>query len=164
LDGYARRVVVIVDSEAKARMHIDALIASGGLAHSDVLLFATSLEEANATDEELTALTIALAGEHGHSLAITAEQVRRFHDGRTRSARERSVEVPGLASSLQQLVSKASDGRWHLRKRDLVERLAVLIAEEMRTLPRDGWWRPVTLFVANRIVPPLNRPFPVGPS
>ncbi len=157
-------MVVVIDNEARARAHVEALIASGGIAELDVLLFETSLEEANATDQELTALAIALGGEHGESLEITAEQLRQFHDERTRSARERSGEVPGLGSSLQQLVSRASAGRWHLRKRDLVERLAVLIAEEMHTLPRDEWWRPATLFVADRIMPPLNRPFPVGPS
>jgi hypothetical protein len=55
LDGYARRVVVIIDSEAKARPHVEALVESGGLPAADVLLFETSLEEENAADEDLVA-------------------------------------------------------------------------------------------------------------
>lgn len=34
----------------------------------------------------------------------------------------------------------------------------------MRTLPRHGWWRPVTVFVANRIVPFAEPAVPVGPG
>ncbi len=162
LDGYARRVAVIIDNEADARTHVEALIASGGIAQTDVLLFETTLEEANATDEELTALAITLAAERGESLTVTSEQLRRFHDDRVSRARERGGEVPGLASSLQQVVSRATRGRWHLGKRDLVERLAVLIAEEMNNLPPEEWRRPIALFVAERIVPPLNRPHPIG--
>ena len=136
--------------------------ASAHIAETDVLLFETTLEEANATDEELTALAISLAAEHDESLAVTPEQVRRFHDNRVSRARERAAEIPGLASSLQQVISKSTSGRWHLRKRDLVERLAILIAEEMNTLPPEEWRRPITLFVAERILPPLNRPYPIG--
>jgi hypothetical protein len=51
LDGYARRVVVMIDSEANARPHVETLIASVGITDADVLLFDSSLEEADATDE-----------------------------------------------------------------------------------------------------------------
>lgn len=70
LNSYARRVVVILDSEARARTQVEALIASGGIGQSDVLLFETSLEEASATDEELTALASDLAAEQGRSVRI----------------------------------------------------------------------------------------------
>jgi hypothetical protein len=164
LDGYARRVVVILDSEANARSHVEAAIASGGISAEDVLLFETSLEEANATDQELVTLAIEVAAGAGETLTITATELRAFHDKRVRRAGERGADVPGLASSLQQVVSRATSGRWHLRKRDLVERLAVLLAEDLYETSRDDWSRPVTMFFADRIVPPLNRPYPVGSS
>lgn len=162
LDGYARRVVVILDNEAKARDHVEALIASGGISADDVLLFDTSFEEANADDDELAAIATGLAAEHGASIEISGKDLRNFHDERVRRARDRGAEAPGLATSLQQVVSKASSGSWHLRKRDLVERLAIMIAEEMQELPQEEWKRPVVSFVLERIVPPLNRPIPVG--
>jgi len=164
LDGYARRVTVIIDAEVKARTHVEAAIASGGIAEQDVLLFDTSLEEANATDEELVTLAATLAAENGEELALTAAALREFHDKRVRRARGRNADIPGLASSLQQVVSRATAGRWHLRKPDLIEQLAVLIAEEMHSLPRAEWSRPVAVFVADRLIPPLNRPYPVGLS
>ena len=162
LDGYARRVVAIIDSEAKARPHVEALVDSGALPAADVLLFGTSLEEANASDDELTALAAAIAAEQGQPLTLTRSELREFHEVRLRRARERGQELPGLASSLEQLVSKATAGSWHLHKPDLDERLALLIAQEMHELARENWWRPLPIFVVDRIVPPLNRPRPAG--
>lgn len=162
LDGYARRVVVIIDAEAKARSHIDALVTSGRIPREDVLLLEPSLEEVNATDEELAELASAIAAEHGKSIVVTGQELRAFHDQRIRRAQQRGNEVPGLASSLQSLISKTTAGGWHLRKRDLIERLALHIAEEMHTSPRHKWWRPLPVFVVERIVPPLNRQVPAG--
>jgi hypothetical protein len=164
LDGYARRVVVVIDSEARSREHVEALIASGGIPAADVLLFDTSLEEANATDDELAAIATELATEHGVSIDITGKDLRDFHEERAQRARQRGTEVPGLASSLAQLVSKETAGAWHMRKRDLVERLASELADEMHTSPPEDWRRPINSFVLERIVPPLNRPIPVGAS
>jgi hypothetical protein len=162
LDGYARRVVVILDNEAKAREHVDALVASGGIPAADVLLFDTSLEEANATDDELVAIATTIAAEHGVSIDIAGKDLRAFHDQRLRRARERRNEAPALASSLEQIVSRACSGKWHLRKADLVERIAIVVAEEMDLLPSKDWWRPISSFVLERIVPPLSRAIPVG--
>jgi len=164
LDGYARRVVVVLDSEARAREHVQALIASGGLPAADVLLFDTSLEEANATDDELAAIATELATEHGVSIDIAGKELRDFHEERAQRARQRGTEIPGLASSLVQVVSKQTAGAWHVRKRDLVERLASKLADEIHTLPPEDWRRPISSFVLERIVPPLNRPIPVGAS
>lgn len=153
---------MILDNEAKAREHVEALIASGGISADDVLLFDTSFEEANADDDELAAIATDLAAEHGASIEISGKDLRDFHDERVRRARDRGTEAPGLATSLQQVVSKASSGSWHLRKRDLVEQLAIIVAEEMQNIPPGDWKRPVGSFVLERIVPPLNRPIPVG--
>jgi hypothetical protein len=164
LDGYARRVVVILDDEAQARSHVEAAIASGGISAEDVLLFDSSLEEANASDEELVALAVEIAAAAGEELTIAAAELRAFHDERVRRAGERGTDVPGLASSLEQVVRRATSGRWHLRKRDLVEQLAILLVREVHETERDGRSRPLIDFVINRIVPPLNRPYPIGPS
>jgi hypothetical protein len=51
-----------------------------------------------------------------------------------------------------------------MRKRDLIERLASMLADEIHTLPPEDWRRPINSFVLERIVPPLNRPIPVGAS
>lgn len=163
LDGYARRVVVILDNEAKARDHVEALIASGEISADDVLLFNTSFEEANAAnDDELAAIATNLAAERGVSIEIDGQALRGFHDERIRRSRDRGTEAPGLATSLQHVVSKASSGSWHLRKRDLVQRLAIIIAEEMHDIPSEDWKRPIASFVLERIVPPLNRSIPLG--
>jgi hypothetical protein len=162
LSGYTRRVVVILDREAKAYEHVQALLDSGGLPAEDVLLFSTSLEEANATDDELADLADALAAEAGMVLSLTGAQLREFHETRVTRARARKREVPGLAISLQQLVAKTTAGKWHLRKPPLDERLALLIAEEMHGLPLEQWWRPLPTFLVDRIIPPLNRPLPAG--
>ena len=162
LSGYTRRVVVILDREAKAYEHVQALLDSGGLPAEDVLLFGTSLEEANATDDELADLADALAVEAGMVLSLTGAQLREFHETRVARARARAREAPGLATSLQQLVAKTTAGKWHLRKPPLAERLALLIADEMRGLPLEQWWRPLPTFLVDRVVPPLNRPVPAG--
>jgi hypothetical protein len=164
LDGYTRRVVVISDSEAKARPHVEAVIGSGGLPAADALLFATSLEEENATDDELAGIAAALGADAGEPLKFTGEELRHFHEERVARARRQRREIPGLAKSLQALVSRTTSGRWHLRKPVLDERLADLLVAEMSVLARDDWWRPLPVFVAERIVPPLNRPRPVGMS
>ena len=158
LSGYTRRVVVILDREAKAYEHVRALLGSGGLSAEDVLLFSNSLEEANATDVELADLAVSLAADASVAVSLTGTQLRAFHESRVMRARE----VPGLATSLQQLVAKTTAGKWHLRKPALDERLALLIAEEMNDLPIEDWWRPLPVFVVDRIVPPLNRPLPAG--
>jgi hypothetical protein len=164
LSGYTRRVVVILDREAKAYEHVQALLGSGGLSAEDVLLFRNSLEEANATDDELADLAVSLAADASVAMSLTGTQLREFHESRvTRArARARAREVPGLATSLQQLVAKTTAGKWHLRKPALDERLALLIAEEMNDLSIEDWWRPLPVFVVDRIVPPLNRPLPAG--
>ena len=162
LSGYTRRVVVILDREAKAYDHVQALLDSGGLSAEDVLLFSTSLEEANATDDELADLAVSLAADAGVAMSLTGTQLREFHESRVTRARARAREVPGLATSLQQLVAKTTAGKWRLRKPALDEHLARLIAEEMQDLPIDDWWRPLPRFVVDRIVPPLNRPRPAG--
>lgn len=162
LSGYTRRVVVILDREAKAYEHVQALLGSGGLSAEDALLFSNSLEEANATDDELADLAVSLAADAGVAMSLTGTQLREFHESRVTRARARRREVPGLATSLQQLVAKTTAGKWHLRKPALDERLALLIAEEMNDLPIEDWWRPLPVFVVDRIVPPLNRPLPAG--
>lgn len=163
LDGYARKVAVIIDSEAHARQHVEALVRSGGLPEADVLLFATSLEEANASDAELVRLTIDLAEADGCALPITSEELRSLHDSRVQRAGERGTEIPGLAGSLQILVERKTTGTWKLRKADLAEVLGVLIARDLDGL-REGGRRPILDFVADRMTPTLNRPRPVGPS
>ena len=162
LSGYTRRVVVILDREAKAYEHVQALLGSGGLSADDVLLFSTTLEEANATDDELADLAVSLAADAGMAMSLTGTQLREFHESRVTRARARKREVPGLATSLQQLVAKTTAGNWHLRKPALDERLALLIAKEMNDLPIEDWWRPLPTFVVDRIVSPLNRPLPAG--
>jgi hypothetical protein len=167
LSGYTRRVAVILDREAKTYEHVQALLGSGGLSADDVLLFSNSLEEADATDDELADLAVSLAADAGVAVSLTGTQLREFHESRVTRARVRAREVPGLATpglatSLQQLVAKTTAGKWHLRKPALDERLALLIAQEMNELPIDDWWRPLPVFVVDRIVPPLNRPLPAG--
>jgi hypothetical protein len=164
LSGYARQVVVVIDREAKAFDHVQRLVDSGGLAAGDALIFSTSLEEANASDDELAALATAAALDQGLSLLLAGADLRRFHEERVARAVARNREIPGLATSLQQLVAKTTAGEWHLRKPDLDQRLAVMLAEEMHALARQQWRRPLPIFVADHIVPPLNRPQPAGPG
>ncbi len=161
LNGYTRRVAVVLDSEAKARQHVEALLASGEMPSDDVLLFETSLEESNVSDDELARIARDLASEAGHSLKIDGDALRVYHEERRTDALERRQEVSGLVTSLQRLVRKELKNGWKLRKRDVAERVALLLAQEAWATHRDEWKRPMTLFVVERIVPPLNRPRPV---
>ena len=95
LSGYTRRVVVILDREAKAYDHVQALLDSGGLSAEDVLLFSTSLEEANATDDELADLAVSLAADAGVAMSLTGTQLREFHESASRARVRVSVKSPG---------------------------------------------------------------------
>ncbi len=132
------------------------------------MLFDTSLEEANATDDELAAIATELATEHGVSIDIAGKELRDFHEERAQRARQRGTEIPGLASSLVQVVSKTAAGAWHVRKRDLVERLASKLADEIHTLPPEDWRRPISSFLSCALERMTCRPstgrFPVGAS
>jgi hypothetical protein len=164
LGGYARRVVVIIDNEAKALTYVNALVESGALPAEDVLLFATSNEEENASDQELVDIANGLAARADGQLSLSGEDLRRFHETRITRAQEHNQEIPGLANSLQLLVKKTTKGRWRLRKRQLASELAERIAEEMQTVPEEHWTRPLAVFILHRVIPPLNRPRPAGPS
>ncbi len=162
LQGYARRTVLVLDNEAKAREHVEALIEAGTIPASDVLLFDTSLEEANASAGELVQLAVAIAKSHGIELALTGEELLSFHAEARAHASENGREPAGLSTSLIRAVSRSTRGQWHLRKSDLIEALGNhLIAELHDTAPGVSA-RPVVTFVATRIFDALNRPYPVG--
>jgi hypothetical protein len=164
LEGYARRTVVVLDSEANARQHVEDLISAGTVAKEDALLFDASLEEDNASVEELVELAIAVAGAQSIELELTADEVRSFHADTHRRAADRGLERPSLSRSLQRVVSRKTGGAWKLRKRDLVDALAEHLAEESDRVPPDASTRPIVRFVAERVIPPLNRPYPMGAS
>lgn len=161
LDGYTRRVVVVLDSEAKAREHVEGLLASGKMSPEDVLLFDTSLEEANVSDDELVQVVRDLAAKAGYALDVDGRGLRAFHEERRLRALKSRQEISGLVTSFQQLVGRTAKGRWKLRKRDVARQVALLLAQEAVTTHRKDWERPITVFVAERIFPPLNRPVPV---
>ena len=152
---------MILDREAKAYEHVQALLDSGGLPAEDVCCSSPALKEANATDDELADLAGELAAEAGMVLSLTGAQLRELHEPGVRRARARKRELPGLATSLQQLVAKATEGKWHLPSRRWLS-AALLIAEEMHGLALEQWWRPPPAFLVDRIIPPLNRPVPAG--
>lgn len=164
LEGYARRTVVIVDNEANAREHVEALIAAGTIPADDALVFDTSLEEANASLEELVDLTVAVAAERDVTLALTYAEVGTFHAAAVLKAEQKHREPPSLSTSLERVVSRATGGTWHLRKPDLVAAFAKHLAEESDSIPPAESPRAIVRFVATRIIPPLNRAYPVGAS
>ena len=95
LSGYTRRVVVILDREAKAYEHVRALLGSGGLSAEDVLLFSNSLEEANATDVELADLAVSLAADASVAVSLTGTQLQAFHESRVTPFMRARVKSPG---------------------------------------------------------------------
>jgi len=164
LEAYARRTVVVLDNEANAREHVEALIAAGAIPREDALLLDTSLEEANSSPVELVELAIGIAAGANVGLAINVDEFLSFHDHAVRTAREKKREPPSLSTSLERVISRATRGAWHLRKPDLVDALARRLSEEAETIPPAESSRPIVRFIAERIIPPLNRPYPLGAS
>jgi hypothetical protein len=162
LEGYARRTVVVLDNEANAREHVEDLIAAGTIPKEDALLFNASLEEDNASIEELVELASAIAAGQGCELELTADDVRSFHADALRRPADRGLERPSLSTSLERVVSRTTGGAWSLRKRDLVDALAEHLAEESDTVAPHASTRPIVRFIAERVIPPLNRPYPIG--
>jgi hypothetical protein len=164
LDGYVRRTVVVLDNEANARSHVEAMLAEGNMPADDALLFDTSLEEANASLDELVELAKHVASEHGVSLSVTPDEVRVFHDAAVARSATKGREAPSLSTSLERVIRRETGGAWCLRKRQLVAALADHLARDAAGGDPSESTRPIVRFVVERIIPPLNRAYPLGAS
>ena len=172
LGDYAVRCLVIVDREGQMAEYLKTAIEDGRLEAEDVCLFDDSLEASNASSAELIAVARAIGrdrplGEDPVEFDLTPEELDAYHADRlTRLPRNAPA---GKADSLIVLVRRKTDGRLEIDKPDFVRRLSATIAEEIVAAGKDAFAdirrrRPLVGFVVDRVLPPLNRPRPLGRS
>ena len=158
---YALSSTLLVDREGEMARYVTALIEAEALDERDVLMFDSSFEEANFTDQELVAVARTLAanppGERpAVEVRLTADELRQEHQHRCADARPGAA--PGLANTLLELLREERYGPVNLKKLELSQGLLEAVLDELgggTPIQEVAARRPVVRFVVERIADPL---------
>lgn len=171
------RVLVVVDREGQMAEYVETSIERGELDADDVLMFKGSLEEANATAEELIELAVEIGrnpppGVEPVELELDAATLKATHEDRLSRLPPKS-DRPSLVDTLIRLAGRQEYGALRLDKLDIAEALASMLVAELH----DAWSqtegrqerteellerRPLLRFILDRLVPALDHARPVG--
>ncbi len=171
LGAYAIRTLLLVDREGRMGPYAERAVELGTMEADDVCLAEKSLEEDNASPEELIALAAQLAaappeGIEAVELAISAEQLLSAHQSRIDGAHK--GEHPALAGTLVE-EAENHDPPVRICKPDLAEALARQMVREFEQASGDAKdlehlyrRRPALGFVVKRVIGAINRPVPMS--
>ncbi len=164
---YARRTVVIVDSEGAMAQYVTGLIRSQILPEEDVLRFKANLEESNFSPAEMLDVLVERAANPPDerpavTLALPLSDVLAEHEKRRKGARQ----DPGLAGILLKLAEDPQyGGPVTISKPDFAYALANRILSEFYEAQGDEQAiealqrsRPLLAFVLDRVLPVLMGP------
>lgn len=125
---YPRYVVLIADREGTIEGEVTNLKAKGVLSDESTLLWDTTFEEANFSDEELVEMIDAFGIETGATLTLAATRLRRLYD----EHRERADKPKGLASFALGKARQDEYGSVVVSKTQLADKMVELIFADIR--------------------------------
>jgi hypothetical protein len=124
---FSRYAVLVADREGDLEREVELMKHEGLLTEDSVLLWETSFEEDNFTDEEMTSLLERLAGEANVSLSLDPGEFRRRYDEHRGRA---GTGARGAMTYLLGIAGATTGGRFNPPKTVVAERLAELLLDD----------------------------------
>lgn len=164
--NYARRTVVIVDTEGDMAEYVRGLQRSGTVPPEDILSFDANLEDSNFAPEELVEVLAQLAAEgQPGGPEVTLNITPAAFDVAYERACSRTHETPGRAGVLLKLaLAPAVGGPFVVSKPRFAEALAETMLDEWAAAGSSAEQetllerRPLLGFVLSRVLPVMGAP------
>src|SRR6266498_118487 len=123
LKAFPRYLILIVDNEGDMKRQVERLQEEGVLIDEATVLWETSFEEANFSDEELVAMIAAIGTDRGATLTLDAATLRTLYEAHRVRAGD---QAKGLATFALDLARRPDYGNVVASKTELAERMADL--------------------------------------
>jgi hypothetical protein len=148
LKEFPRYVVLIADREGSIGREVEALQKEDIISTESTLLWPTSFEEANLSDEELLALIAACGSEHGAILTLDAATLRRLYEEHRQRA---GKHAQGLATFALSKAEQPRYGSVRVSKTQLANRMSGYLLDDLRNRGSDvaGEQRPIIKMLAD---------------
>jgi hypothetical protein len=147
LKQFPQYVVLIADREGTIGQEVEKLQAEGVISAESTLLWSTSFEEANFSDDEIIAMIASAGAESGATLTLDGESLRRLYDDH----RERTGKgARGLATFALSKAEQPGYGSVRVSKTQLAKRMADHLLDDMRERGAEavGEQRPIVRMLA----------------